>query len=125
MGKVWPWTDRLREMVLIGPVSVAEAMAEMSALVPPGRAYRDGESQVVWQQSHAASKSPKRRANVTPVAPVVPSEEAKDARIRRGARRLAYQAIWHQQRSGHVEFYVESGIRMVRLGQKAWATSDE
>ena len=121
MGKAWPWTDRLRGLVSDGPVSMAQAMAEMAALVPPGRAYRDGESQIEWQKKHATAKSTTSRSRSNPE---VTDDEAKDARIRRGSRRLAYQAIWHQKRAGHVETYVDSGVRMLRLGPKAWADDD-
>jgi hypothetical protein len=92
-------------------------MAEMAALVPPGRAYRDGSRQADWHTAQLDEKSPDRRRT----AKTNEKELVKDARIRRGARRLAYQSIWQQQRAGHVEMYDDDGTRMVKLGAKPWA----
>lgn len=96
------------------------AMAEMTVLIPPGRAYRDGERQKDWHRARADAKPTSRRR---PVQADEHPEAVKDARIRRGARRLAYQAIWEQKRSGHVELYEDDGVQMVRMGPKPWDIS--
>lgn len=122
MATVWPWTERLRELVSKGPVSVSQAMAEMKVLVPPGRAYRDGERQKDWHVSEADAKFPDRRRIRSEIRN---AEAVKDERIRRGAHRLAYQSIWQQKRAGHVELYDKDGERMVRLGPKPWKSDGE
>lgn len=115
--KMLPWTVKLRELVSDGPVPLLQALAEMEVLVPPGRAFRDGQEQVKWQAKDAAAKNPDRHVKAKVVTD---KEAAKSADIRRGARRLVYQVVWTQQRAGHVVMYDEGEVRMVRLGAKPW-----
>lgn len=96
-------------------------MAEMAVLVPPGRAYRDGKAQTEWSRKNAQ----KHGRKTVELLDAVDSEVVKNDRIKRGARRLAYQAIWHQKRSGHVEFYAEGDTKMVRLGSIPWEVGSE
>lgn len=101
-----PWTARLQELVQHGPVSYDRAIAEMAALVPPGRAYRDGKRQKDWGR---------RRHNVTKFK-AVSADYEKKAAISSGALRLARVAVWTQQRDGRVVIEGEGADRVIRPG---------
>ena len=110
MGKLNPWTARLRELVLDGPVPYNRALSQMAVLVPPGRAFRDGERQASWkpktQRDTEATDSSKKLS--------------QDALITQGAHRLAYQTIWTQIRAGRIARFEEDGEPMLRIGPRPW-----
>lgn len=96
-------------MVQTGPCPFDRALAQMSVLVPPGRAFRDGSNQRDWKRTSRNEESDRVERS---------SNDDKTALIRRGQRRIAYQTIWTQARQGVVEVYVDGGQRMVRMGEK-------
>lgn len=108
---IQPWTERLRALVEEGPVPFDKAMAEMSALVPPGRAYRDAERVVEWVRTKHQYKSQRETLS---------DEDRKGQRVRAGQRRIARSAIWTQCHHGRVEEYAEGDVRMLRKGTKGW-----
>lgn len=110
-----PWTERLRELVEKGPVSVDKAVSEMAALVPPGRALRDTDRVVEWVRTHNKYKTER-----VPKDP----EQTKDIRIKGGQKRIVRSALWTQKKHGRVEEYEEKGVRMLRKGPNAWPSSE-
>jgi hypothetical protein len=101
MGKINPWTQRLRELVLDGPVPYGLALSEMAAQVDPA------DARVVVTEDEDAPRP----------------KTAKDySLIAMGAHRLAYQTIWTQIREGRIERYEEDGEPMLRVGRKPWAS---
>lgn len=106
-----PWTEKLCELVAKGPVSVDEAVAEMAALVPPGRAYRDTERVLNWIREKHDYKTMRLP---------VDEEATKDQRIKGGQKRIVRSALWTQKKHGRVEEYKEKGVRMLRKGPNGW-----
>lgn len=99
-----PWTLLIHERVGRGPVPYQHLLAETSALVPPGRAYRRGVEML------AAA----RRSNG-----LVPKGDPVDRAIRRGQRQIAMQAMRQMAMNQKIEVYLdEDGVKMVRAGPK-------
>jgi hypothetical protein len=107
---VQPWTERLRELVAHGPVPRDEAVAEMAALVPPGRAYRDTERVLEWVRTKHNHKTVRESAD---------DEATKDRRIKGGQKRIVRSALWTQIHHGQIEEFEQDGVTMLRQGPKS------
>ena len=123
MPKVAPWTERLWELVSDGPVPYYRAVAEMTRLVHPGRAFRDGERTYEWSRNKHLRETRKSSKRIGPKADRLDDEDRKDLRIRQGADRIVKSAIWTQKKRGHIEIYEENGEKMIRKGGREWPSA--
>jgi hypothetical protein len=108
LGRLAPWTALLREQVLKGPAPYDKVLSEMTATIPPGRAYRDYLRKFEWDRERRGTDLAK------------PMETSKTDGIIRGKVQLAYTAIWSQVRAGRVDVFYDGETRMVRVGRKGW-----
>lgn len=107
-----PWTDLVRKRVEEGPVQYDAVLAEASALVPPGRGYRN---------ALAAMESERRRAGATRIRTYLDIEGKKDQRIRYGQRNIVNSIIHNLIARGRLTSYVENDQRMLALGSHPWS----
>lgn len=109
-------------MVSEGPVPYWRAVAEMSRLVHPGRAYRDAERQYLWSHEKNLERAPKSGKRIGRKADRLDEQDRKDQWVRQGAERMVKSAIWTQVKAGHIEIYLnEDGEKMIRKGARPWA----
>jgi hypothetical protein len=104
MASSLPWIERIEELIADGPVEVNWLIAEVSGLVPPGRAWRARE----WHRKYAARKKGLVATN---------EAEVTDEAIWTGQRSVIRESIGKLVWAKRARYLMQDGVKYLERTQ--------